>query len=276
MQRVQFDLPAGTFHALEGQGERRLLFLHGFPDHPPTGKAFFAELEAQDHRVLAPWLRGYAPSPRRGPYDLLTLVDDIVALVDAWSPGIPVDLVGHDWGGVLTYLVCGAAPGRIRSAVTLAMPHPRTLVAQLRTPAQLRASWYMALFQLPGSNWLAARDDFSLIDRLWRSWSPGYTLPAAERAALHAMLGESMPAPLEYYREARRHARKLLALDAPKLSTPLLALHGADDGCVLPPTLDDRRRFAARYERETLAGLGHFLHLEDPARVAARIAAFLA
>jgi pimeloyl-ACP methyl ester carboxylesterase len=276
VKQVQFALPAGTFHALEGQGERRLVFLHGFPDHPPTGKAFFAELEARGHHVLAPWLRGYAPSPRRGPYDLLTLADDIISLIDEWSPDAPVDLVGHDWGGVLTYLVCAFAQERIRCAVTLAMPHPRTLVAQLRSPAQLRASWYMALFQLPGSPWLAARDDFALVDRLWRTWSPGFTLPGAERAALHAMLAQSMPAPLEYYRDARRHARKLLALDVPLVCNPLLALHGGADGCVVPPSIDDGERFAAPYERETIPGLGHFLHLEDPARVAARVAEFLA
>lgn len=40
--------------------------------------------------------------------------------------------------------------------------------------------------------------------------------------------------------------------------------------------IDDGERFAAPYDRETLAGLGHFLHLEDPARVAARVAKFLA
>ncbi len=226
--------------------------------------------------MLAPWLRGYAPSVRRGPYDLLSLADDIIALIDEWSPDMPVDLVGHDWGGVLTYLVCAFAQERIRCAVTLAMPHPRTFVAQLRTPAQLRASWYMALFQMPGSTWLAARDDFALIDRLWRAWSPGFTLPADERAALHSMFRDSMPAPLEYYREARRHARKLLALDVPMVCNPLLALHGANDGCVLAPTIDDGERFAAPYDREIMDRLGHFLHLEDPARVAARIAKFLA
>lgn len=275
MQQVQFQLPAGTFHALEGKGDRRLLFLHGFPDHPPTGRAFFAELETRGHHVLAPWLRGYAPSPRVGPYDLLTLTDDIVALIDAWSPDMPVDVVGHDWGGVLTYLLCAFAPERIRCAVTLAMPHPRTFARQLATPAQLRASWYMALFQLPGAGWLAGRDDFALIDRLWRAWSPNYRLPATERIGLHTMLGQSMPAPLHYYREARRHARRLLSRDVPMVTTPLLALHGSDDGCVLAPTIDDRHRFGAAYEREVLHGVGHFMHLEAPARIGERIAKFL-
>lgn len=226
--------------------------------------------------MLAPWMRGYAPSPRNGPYDLLSLVDDIVDLIDAWSPDQPVDLVGHDWGGVLAYLTSAYAQERIRCVVTLAMPHPKTFIHQLRTPAQMRASWYMALFQLPGSAWIVARDDFDLIDRMWRKWSPGFTLPEPARRQLHDMLVASMPAPLEYYREARRQARKLLALDFPLVCSPLLALHGAKDGCVLPPTVDDGELFGAPYERETLPDVGHFLHLEAPQQIAERIAKFLA
>src|SRR5688572_27211830 len=74
LERATFDLPAGTFHALVG-GDRAappLVFLHGFPDQPPTATPFLEQL-ARTHRVIAPWLRGYAPSPRIGPYDLETL-----------------------------------------------------------------------------------------------------------------------------------------------------------------------------------------------------------
>src|SRR5688572_14810286 len=114
MEHATFPLPAGTFHALvtpavgasSGVGARPLLFLHGFPDHPPTGAPFFAALAARGHHVLAPWLRGYAPSPIAGPFDLDTLVGDIIALLDRWSPNAPVDVVGHDWGAVLTYALC--------------------------------------------------------------------------------------------------------------------------------------------------------------------------
>jgi pimeloyl-ACP methyl ester carboxylesterase len=273
VQRVQFELPAGTFHALEGQGDRRVLVLHGFPDHPPTAQPFFGELVARGCHVLAPWLRGYAPSPRHGPYDLASLTGDVLALIDAWSPAAPVDVIGHDWGAVLTYLACMRAPTRIRRAVTLAVPHPRTFLHRMWDPRQLLASTYQVAFQLPGSAWLAARGNFKLVDWLWRRWSPSYALPDSERGALHAMLAVSMPAPLEYYRDARRHPSGLLA--ATPITTPLLALHGADDGCVLPPVRDDRHLFAGTYERETMAGLGHWLHLEAPAAVADRITRFL-
>lgn len=277
MQRVQLDLPAGTFHALQDDGTRPLVFLHGFPDQPPTARPFFAELGKRGYRVLAPWLRGYAPSPRTGRYDPWSLAEDVIALLETWSPDEPVDLVGHDWGAVLTYVACAFAPERVRRAVTLAVPHPSAFVRRLRSPAQLKASWYTTLFQLPGSGYLAALDDFALIDRLWRAWSPGYRLPATERIALHETLRASMPAPLLYYRHTLRRARELLAMKTPLITVPTLALHGADDGCVLPPTRDDDRQyFAATFERAVLPGVGHFLHLEAPALVAERIDGFRA
>ena len=63
--------------------------------------------------------RGYAPSPIVGPYDLDTLAADALALID--HLGGQVDLVGHDWGGMITYTVCAAAPSHVRRAVTLAI-----------------------------------------------------------------------------------------------------------------------------------------------------------
>src|SRR5439155_9412688 len=62
--RTTFSVPFGEAHALVGGAvnARPLLFLHGFPDHPPTAVPFLEHL-AETHRVVAPWLRGYAPSP---------------------------------------------------------------------------------------------------------------------------------------------------------------------------------------------------------------------
>ncbi len=81
--RTTFSLPFGEVHALVGGAvnARPLLFLHGFPDHPPTAVPFLEHL-AETQRVVAPWLRGYAPSPIVGPYDLDTLAADALALID--------------------------------------------------------------------------------------------------------------------------------------------------------------------------------------------------
>src|SRR5690242_7291807 len=87
-EHVTFDLPHGTFHALQGgdpDGQPTLV-LHGFPDHPPTAKPFLAELGRRGPHVVAPWLRGYAPSPTAGPFDFASLTSDVLALIDRWSP----------------------------------------------------------------------------------------------------------------------------------------------------------------------------------------------
>ena len=260
LDRVTF----GGFHALTGGAGRPLVFLHGFPDCPPTAEPFLAELIDRGFRVLAPWLRGYAPSPLEGPFDVATLAADVRSILSAWTDE-PVSIVGHDWGAVLTYALCQDLPASaLARAVTLAVPPPAVFLRQLRTPRQLAHSWYMAFFQLPGSNRLVG---MRFIDRLWRRWSPGFTLDDARRAELHACLQTSLPAPLEYYR-AFRHTlasgehRK--AMHRP-VATEILALHGADDGCVLPPR-----------GSEIVAGAGHFLHIEAPAEIADRVAGWLA
>jgi pimeloyl-ACP methyl ester carboxylesterase len=264
-----FELPGGRFHALvlgDARDTPPLVYLHGFPDHPPAAREFLDAL-AVDHPVIAPWLRGYAPSPLAGPYDVETHARDVIALID--RIGGPVNLVGHDWGAAITYTICAIAPDRVRRAVTMACPHPRTLMRNLRTTAQLRRSWYMVFFQLPFAARVARAREFALIDRLWRAWSPDFTLDAERRAALHACLAASWPAPIHYYRPQRFRSTQI--------ATPLLQLHGANDGCIVPPTqpLHDARRFRERV-LEIVPGLGHFLQVEDPQGIAARIAAWLA
>jgi pimeloyl-ACP methyl ester carboxylesterase len=87
-----------------------------------------------------------------------------------------------------------------------------------------------------------------------------------------------MPAPLEYYRAILRPfttlVDRLRQADAP-ITTPLLQLHGADDGCIVPPNDADRRWFAERV-LEVVPNVGHFLHIEAPAAIAARVTRWLA
>src|SRR5439155_23447119 len=72
---------------------------------------------------------------------------------------------------------------------------------------------------------------------LARSSSPG--------GATRAPAGEHARA-IKYYRAMLRPGMlgAMRRLSQP-IATPLLQLHGADDGCILPPQVDDRHRFAA-------------------------------
>ncbi len=271
-ERHSIDLPSGRFAYLASgeAGAPLVVCLHGFPDHAGTFRDLLGALSAAGFRAVAPWLRGYAPSTLAGPYTMSRIVDDLLELADALSPGVPVHVVGHDWGAVATWYALGRAPERFGRAVTIAVPHLLAFLENVRRhPRQLRRSWYMALFQIP---WVAeravARDHFALIHRLWRDWSPGFVPDADHMHDLERCLAESMPAPIEYYRAARRRDRELERATR-AIRVPVLYLHGKNDGCVGPELCEGQARFMdAELRVEVLEGVGHFLHLEAPRKTA--------
>jgi pimeloyl-ACP methyl ester carboxylesterase len=258
-----------------------VIVAHGFPDHPPTFAPVIARLAARGLDVVAPWLRGYAPSTTTGPFDVDQLGADLVAVARALAGDRPTYLVGHDWGAIAAYAAL-AAPAEITftAAVTLAVPHPIAFLRALRRDGQWRRSWYMGLFQLPLSDRIARARDFALIDRLWRTWSPGYRLADAARAELHACLAASWPAPLLHYRAIARPVAaaraRIRRANAQTITTPVRYLHGADDGCIAPSAARGQDRWLrGPLSTEIVDGAGHFLHVEAPDHVALRIAEWI-
>jgi pimeloyl-ACP methyl ester carboxylesterase len=128
-------------------------------------------------------------------------------------------------------------------------------------------SWYFVFNQLPGSERTLDR----VIPKLWRDWSPGYDGREDVAHVLRALRDPGRRrAALRYYRNNLQRGLKDTFAMAPK--APVLYLHGAEDGCMqaaiveaFPETLPA----GSRYER--VEGVGHFMQLEDPARVNALI-----
>lgn len=218
-------------------------------------------------------MRGYAPSTLSGPFHAERLAHDLIDVADALSPGVPVRVVGHDWGAVAVYAALMLAPERFVAAVTMAVPHPGAFLRNLwRLPAQLRRSWYMFFFQLP---WISDRaveaNDYALIDRLWKAWSPGWTPPAGYMEELKSCLRASMPAPIQYYRALRRRPMRMR-----RIPVPTLHLHGANDGCIAAEAGRGQERwFSGRFDSRVIHGAGHFLHLERPDEVGRQIAGWM-
>jgi pimeloyl-ACP methyl ester carboxylesterase len=277
-------LPGGTFRYLGAAPPGRaaaplVILLHGFPDHPRSFAPVMMDMLAAGYRVAAPWMRGYYPSVRRGPYDIERLAQDAIELARALSPDRPCFAVGHDWGAAALYHALAVAPEQFVAASTLAVPHPQAFLTRLwHSPRQLRQSWYMFFFQLRGlPEHMVMRRDLAFVDRLWRVWSPDYRLPAADRAALHACLRASLPAPLAYYRAVLWPPRRALQVMrhgalGRRIPVPVLYLHGAQDRCVGAAMGDGQEiYFTGHYERAIIERAGHFLHLEAPDVVASFI-----
>jgi pimeloyl-ACP methyl ester carboxylesterase len=59
-------------------------------------------------------------------------------------------VVGHDWGGAIAWSLAARQPAVVERLAVLNCPPPQVLArAILRSPAQLRRSWYVLFFQLP-------------------------------------------------------------------------------------------------------------------------------
>jgi pimeloyl-ACP methyl ester carboxylesterase len=264
------QLERGRFEYLEAgpKDGSLLLALHGFPDSPHGLMPLVERAAARGHRVIAPFLRGYGRSIGAGPFDLDTLVDDVLAIARAF--GDRFALIGHDWGAVITYGVL-AREAPVSAAVTLSVPHPVAFALAVRDDAkQLVRSAYMAFFQLGRfAERRVTADDFRFIDSLWNRWSPSLG-PHPAIAEAKAALAPSFPAPLEYYRTFARTPGKLRALARRRITIPTLHLTGREDGCIGPEVGDDELRFfRGPYLRRVVDGAGHFLVLERPDEVSA-------
>ncbi|GHO44582.1 alpha/beta fold hydrolase [Ktedonospora formicarum] len=132
------------------QGEGPLVvLLHGFPEFWYSWRSQIPFLAGLGYRVIAPDLRGYndTDKPKSG-YDVSTLLRDIEGLIKGLGYE-KATIVGHDWGGALMWLFGLSYPHMTERLIGLNAPPPWTFSRLLRTPEQLRKSWYIFAFQLP-------------------------------------------------------------------------------------------------------------------------------
>lgn len=276
-----------TFSCIEEGDGPLLLCLHGFPDHAPSFRHQLRAFSRQGYRVVAPYMRGYAPSdiPPEGSFHSAALALDVIALVDVLGGG-RARVIGHDWGAVAAYGAAVLAPEKIDKLVTLAVPYgPGLGRALVANPDQQRRSWYMFFFLARFAEAALACDDFAFLERLWSDWSPGWPGARQEMAPVKATFRKPgvVKASLDYYRHAFDPAYRRAELaamqgrfNAEPVRVPTLYLHGARDGCIAAEVAGDLAPwFAAGLRHEVLPGCGHFLHLEQPDAVNALIASFL-
>jgi len=258
------------------------LCLHGFPDTAWGFRHLLPELAAAGYRAVAPFMRGYAPTsvPHTGHYQSGALVADACALHDALGADGRAALIGHDWGAVAVWGAASYRPDQWRRIVAASVPPSARLFS---TYDQIKRSFYMFFFQQPMAEAVVAMDDFAFIARLWEDWSPGYDATDDLDYVKRALgAGPNLTAALGYYRASFDPARQSpdlaeaqKAIGAPH-GQPTLYLHGAQDGCIGVALVDGvEGRLPEGSKVEILDGAGHFLHLERPAEVNARILSFL-
>jgi pimeloyl-ACP methyl ester carboxylesterase len=131
IDRLEIEAGGLTFtgRACGPHDGRRVLLLHGFPQ---TSWAWRDELWALGHagyRAVAPDQRGYCSGARPAEVDAYAtelLLGDVIDLADSMEMDA-FDLIGHDWGGLLAWIVASHHADRVRSLCVVSTPHPLAL-----------------------------------------------------------------------------------------------------------------------------------------------------
>ena len=134
-----------------------VVLLHGFPQFWYGWRKQIPALVNAGCRVIIPDQRGYNLSDKpknKKDYSVFTLVDDALGLIKVLDYD-KVNLVGHDWGGGVAWMLAMTYPEKLHKLAVLNSPHPAVYRRfARRDPDQIRRSWYWLFFQLP---WLAEK-----------------------------------------------------------------------------------------------------------------------
>jgi pimeloyl-ACP methyl ester carboxylesterase len=265
------------FHVAEaGAGDEVVLCLHGWPQHWYEWRRVMPAL-ADRYRVLALDLRGFgwSEAPSDG-YEKEELATDVLAVLD--ELGLDrVDLIGHDWGGWIGFLLCLREPQRFRRFLALNIVPPWAS-ARAMAPQAWRLVYQQAVlapflgYRLHRSGEFVPRVlvGASKVKEVWgeeeiRAFADNLAEPDRARAAvqLYRVFNwrELLPIARGRYAKAR-------------LRVPTLMLFGDDDPGLRPSMLRGYERHAEEMRVEFVPDTGHFIVDERPELVAARAREF--
>ena len=145
IDRLEIEAGGFTFtgRACGPHEGRTVLLLHGFPQTSWAWRDELWALGSAGFRAIAPDQRGYCPGarpPEVSDYATERLLQDVIDLADSMHMET-FDLVGHDWGGMLGWVLASRYPGRVRTLTVVSTPHPLALHEALQGADPTQAAY---------------------------------------------------------------------------------------------------------------------------------------
>ncbi len=261
----------------EGTGPLVVL-LHGYPETARGWKPVQEKLAAAGYRVVAPNMRGYAPSgfAPDADYTVGTLGADALALIEALGEDKAV-VVGHDWGATAAMSAAVTSPDTVVGLVSLTIPHP--MATQPSLSLFLNAPHFI-YYQFPWASWMVARNDFAHIDGIIDAWAPTFDVDRRDTTEIKKALAVEggVEGVLGYYWSigADPTPGTMTANPETRFAMPTLMIAGANDGALdIGLFKEGEAGFTGPYTYVELEGVGHFPQVEAPDEVAAALLMFL-
>jgi pimeloyl-ACP methyl ester carboxylesterase len=230
-----------------------IVMIHGFPDFWYTWRDQMEAL-APNYRVAALDLRGYNLSDKpKGVenYAMPLLIGDVEAVIKDAGQNSAI-VVGHDWGGAVSWAFAMAHPEMVDKLIILNLPHLRGLARELaHNPEQAKNSQYARNFQQPDAGSKLKPENFA-------GWVKD---PAARAKYVEAFKRSDIEGMLNYYKA--NYPREPYQEDTSplvKVQAPVLAIHGLGDTYLLSGALNGNWDYVAKdYTLVTIPGAGHFV-----------------
>lgn len=220
------------YAALGDKKNPLIVMIHGFPDFWYTWRDQMAALSS-DYYVVAIDQRGYNLSDKpKGVenYDVRLLAGDVIAVIKHLGREKAI-IVGHDWGGVVSWTLAMYQPQFVEKLIILNLPHPRGLSRELaNNPEQQKNSQYARNFQQPDAHTKVTAEQLTF-------WVKD---PEAKKKYIEAFKRSDFEAMLNYYK--RNYPREPYKEDTSplvKVKMPVLMIHGLGDTALLPGALNN-------------------------------------
>ena len=233
-----------------------VLFIHGFPDLWFTWRHQMAAL-ADDFQVVAMDMRGYNRSDKpkgKENYDFKFLVADVEAVVKHF-PQEKATIVGHDWGGSVSWKFVMTHPELVENLIIFNRPHPRGRNRELATNNKHKSvSAYIRRFKdNPGDMGFTA-------ERLAARYQDD---PAIHKLYLEGFGRSDFEAMTDYYRQNYPDPPYLVDEGPPApVLCPVLMFHGLEDQALGHEALSPMWEWLDQdLTLVTLPGVGHNSHL---------------
>jgi pimeloyl-ACP methyl ester carboxylesterase len=268
------------------EGAPIIFMVHGWMDVGASFQ-FVADSLAGNWHVIAPDWRGFGLTERAhsDTYWFLDYIADLDVMLDHYSPGEAVNLLGHSMGGNVVGIYAGVRPSRVRRLINLegfGMPATRPEQAprqyarwldELREPPVLRT--YPSLAAVAGR---LQKTNPRLSDERAAFLAPHWSAP--NDAGEWEILGDpahKKPSPILYRIE------EVMACWS-EITAPVLWVEAEDTNMWqwMGPKeqarieVDRRLGHLKNVQTNMMADAGHMLHHDQPERLARLIEGFLA
>jgi len=267
-----------------------VVLLHGFPESHRTWREIAPRLEG-DFFLVMPDQRGFAGSDRPQDveaYEADKLIDDVFALAEAL--GLErFALVGHDWGGAISWPAALRGDPRLTRLAIINAPHPVIFQKSLIEDSDQRAaSQYISAFRSRMFEKAAEGMGYdALFEKSFSRHVDLAIIPEAERRQYIAdwSMPGGLTAMLNWYRASKMMVPppgvtlplpQWLLGAFPKVEVPTLVIWGMRDQALLPLQLEGLDRLVTDLEIAPIPDAGHFVPWEAPDAVVKALRPFLA